>query len=573
MPMPQAPARSSESATAFSWDAARAALGRASEPGLNIAYAAVDRHALGSLQDRVAIRCIGPGDMPKEFTYRDLRQLTQRFSNVLLQLGVGGGDTVFTLLGRVAETYIAALGAVRIGAVYCPLYSVFGPEPIRSRMSAGRARVLVTTRKQYERKVASLREDLPHLEHVLIIDEDGEPPPCTAAFWPMLNAADDAWSSPTAGRDSLALLHFTSGTTGKPKGVLHAHDAVVALYTSARYALDLRPEDVYWCTADPGWVTGTSYGIIAPLVMGATVLVDQQEFDAERWCRILQDYRVNVWYTAPTAIRMLMRLGDEAIRGHDFSRLRVIASVGEPLNGEAVEWGKEVFGTPFHDTWWQTETGAIMIANPAGIQPRKGSMGVPLPGVEASVVQRGAAGGVVALETAGEAGELALRTGWPSMFRGYVDDQERYERSFADGWYLTGDIVKRDEDGCFWFVGRADDAIKSAGHLIGPYEVERVLLAHPAVVDAGVIGVPDPLIHETVKAYVVLKPGVDACEDLRRQLYAHARKSLGPAVAPREIVFRDRLPKTRSGKVMRRVLRAQELGAAAGDLSTLDPNL
>lgn len=307
--------------------------------------------------------------------------------------------------------------------------------------------------------------------------------------------------------------------------------------------------------------------------MGATVLVDQQEFDAERWCRILQDYRVNVWYTAPTAIRMMMRLGDQAIRDHDFSRLRLIASVDELLNAEAVDWGEQVFGMPFHDTWEQTETGAIMIANLAGIQPRLGSMGMPLPGVEASVVHRRAEGGVATVDTPDQAGDLALRTGWPSMFRGYIDEQERYARCFGNDWYLTGDIVKRDADGYFWFVGRTDDAIKSAGHLIGPYEVERVLLAHPAVVDAGVIGVPDPLIHETVKAYVVLKPGVEASEDIRRQLHAHARKSLGPAVAPREIVFRDRLPKTRSGKVMRRVLRAQELGAPEGDLSTLDPNL
>jgi acetyl-CoA synthetase len=270
---------------------------------------------------------------------------------------------------------------------------------------------------------------------------------------------------------------------------------------------------------------------------------------------------------------MMMRLGEQAFRDRDFSRLRLIASVGEPLNAEAVDWGEQVFGTPIHDTWWQTETGAIMIANLAGIQPRKGSMGMPLPGVEAAVVQRGSETGVHKLDVPGQAGELALRGGWPSMFCGYIDEQERYERCFANGWYLTGDIVRRDMDGYFWFVGRADDAIKSAGHLIGPYEVERVLLAHPAVLDAGVIGVPDPLIHEAVKAYVVLKPGVEASEDVRRQLHAHARKSLGPAVAPREIVFRDRLPKTRSGKVMRRVLRARELGLPEGDTSTLDPTV
>jgi acetyl-CoA synthetase len=564
---------SDELGAALSWDAARAALSDASGQVLNIAYAAVDRHALGSQPNRAALRCIGSADTQREFSYEQLRGLTQQFSNVLRHLGLGVGDTVFTLLGRVPETYIVALGTVRIGAIFCPLYSVFGPEPIRNRLSAGRARVLVTTRQQYERKVAGLRESLPNLQHVLIVDKDGDLPPSTVALWPLLNAADEGFSRPTTRRETPALLHFTSGTTGRAKGVLHAHDAVVAHFTSARYALGLCPEDVYWCTADPGWVTGTCYGMIAPLVVGATVLVDQQEFDAERWCGILQHYRVNVWYTAPTAIRMMMRLGEQAFRDRDFSRLRLIASVGEPLNAEAVDWGEQVFGTPIHDTWWQTETGAIMIANLAGIQPRKGSMGMPLPGVEAAVVQRGSETGVHKLDVPGQAGELALRGGWPSMFCGYIDEQERYERCFANGWYLTGDIVRRDMDGYFWFVGRADDAIKSAGHLIGPYEVERVLLAHPAVLDAGVIGVPDPLIHEAVKAYVVLKPGVEASEDVRRQLHAHARKSLGPAVAPREIVFRDRLPKTRSGKVMRRVLRARELGLPEGDTSTLDPTV
>jgi acetyl-CoA synthetase len=374
-------------------------------------------------------------------------------------------------------------------------------------------------------------------------------------------------------RETPALLHFTSGTTGLPKGVIQSHDAVVAHYASAKYALDLNVDDVFWCTADPGWITGTCYGIIAPLVMGATALADSGDFDAERWCRILQDQQVTAWYTSPTAIRMMMRLADEAIRRYDYRRLRFIASVGEPLNAEAVMWGERVFGTPLHDTWWQTETGAIMIANQAHVRPRPGSMGKPLPGIEVAVVERKPEGSIDILDGPGRRGELALRAGWPSMFRGYLNDREGYERCFAEGWYLSGDMVTRDAEGWYWFVGRADDAIKSAGHLIGPNEVERVLLAHPSVADAGVFGVPDPLIHETVKAAVVLKPGMVGDESLRHELHAHARRVLGPAIAPREIAFCDRLPKTLSGKIMRRLLRAQALGLLQGDLSSLDPNL
>ena len=557
----------------FDFDKARAALAGLPGNGLNIAHSAVDRHAEGVRRDHVAIRWIGPTGTPADLTYRQLGESTNRFANVLRQLGVGSGDKVFTLLGRDPAQYITALGTLKLGAMFCPLFSVFGPEPIRSRMLAGEARVLVTSRRQYERKIAPMRASLPGLAHVIIADEDGGAPHSTEPFWSLLDASSDVCPVAATKPETPALLHFTSGTTGIPKGVIHTHDAVVAHYASAVHALDLGPDDMFWCTAHPGWITGTCYGIIAPLVMGATLLADSAEFDAERWCRLLQDHEVTVWYTSPTAIRMMMRLGDEVIRGHDYRRLRFIASVGEPLNAEAVTWGEQVFGTPLHDNWWQTETGAIMIANQAHMPPRPGSMGKPLPGIEAAVVERKRGGGIEILDTPGCRGELALRVGWPSMFQGYLNDRERYERCFAQGWYLSGDMVTRDADGWYWFVGRADDAIKSAGHLIGPTEIERVLLAHPAVADAGVFGVPDPIIHETVKAVVVPKPGTVADEALRRELHAHARRILGPAIAPREIAFRDRLPKTLSGKIMRRLLRAQELGLPQGDLSSLDPNL
>jgi acetyl-CoA synthetase len=351
---------------------------------------------------------------------------------------------------------------------------------------------------------------------------------------------------------------------------MHVHAAVIAHHASAKLALDLQPQDVFWCTADPGWVTGTSYGIIAPLVIGATLIVDEDEFDAGRWYRLLQNQRVSVWYTAPTAVRMLMKVGVDVAHSYDLSRLRFMASVGEPLNPEAVLWGLEALGRPFHDNWWQTETGGIMIANFAAMNIKPGSMGRPLPGIEAAIVRRRKDGGVDCIEDPDTPGELALQGGWPSMFRGYLGEDERYRKCFADGWYLTGDFARRDGDGYYWFVGRTDDVIKSAGHLIGPFEVESVLMEHPAVAEVGVIGKPDAVAMEVVKAFVALKSGYAASEDLRRELLALARTHLGAAVAPREIEFYADLPKTRSGKIMRRLLKARELGLPEGDTSTLE---
>ncbi len=360
------------------------------------------------------------------------------------------------------------------------------------------------------------------------------------------------------------------------------HEAIIAHYATASFALDLHPDDVYWCTADPGWVTGMSYGIIAPLAHGLTVVVDEGDFDARRWYRILAGQRVTVWYTAPTALRMLMRTTPrqgphDLPDSFDLTALRFIASVGEPLNPEAVVWGRDVLGLPVHDNWWQTETGAIMIANFAGCEIRPGSMGRPLPGVEAAVLERGADGQIEVvdgrvrvLQQPGVEGELALRPGWPSMFRGYLHAEEQSAAAFAGGWYLTGDLVRKDADGWYWFVGRADDVIKSAGHLVGPFEVESALMEHPAVAEAGVIGRPDPVAGNIIKAFVSLRPGFEATGATRRELLAFARRRLGPAVAPREIAFDQHLPHTRSGKVMRRLLRARELGLPEGDISTLE---
>ncbi len=545
----------------MSWDEARRALAGLPGGGLNMAHEAVDRHAAGANASRVAIRWLPLEGAPRDFAYADLARLSSRFANVLRGFGVAKGDVVFVLCARIPELYAAVLGGLKLGAIVSPLFSAFGPEPIKTRINMGRGKVLVTTELLYRRKIAKVEREMPTLGHILRVDsEEGRR---------VVAEASDSIEIERTDAETPALLHFTSGTTGTPKGAVHVHGAVVAHYATGKTALDLHPEDIFWCTADPGWVTGTSYGIVAPLVHGVTSIVDEAEFDAERWYRNLQDQRVTVWYTAPTAIRMLMKAGAEVARKYRFPELRFIASVGEPLNPEAVWWGKDVLGLPIHDNWWQTETGDIMIANTPAMDVKPGSMGKPLPGVEACIARR-TDEGVEIVDLPGVEGELALRAGWPSMFRGYLDQEERYRKCFADGLYFTGDLARRDADGYFWFVGRADDVIKSAGHLIGPFEVESALMEHPAVAEAGVIGKPDPMVGEVVKAFVSLRAGFEPSEKLRMELLGHARKRLGAAVAPKEIEFAPSLPRTRSGKIMRRLLKARELGLPEGDTSTLE---
>ena len=558
----------------FSWDTARKMLdGLPQGNGLNIAHEAVDRHAAGCRADKVALRFLDQSLTTTDISYRQLRALTNRFANLLRSLGIGENDRVFALTGRIPAFYITALGALKNRSVFCPLFSAFGPGPIRRRLELGDARVLVTTAALFDGKVAKLLDSLPQLQHVILVDAHGSDAGSGQLldFDEALAAAGDQFDIEPTDPQDMALIHFTSGTTGPPKAAVHVHEAVVAHLATGITALDLHPDDVLWCTADPGWVTGTSYGIIAPLTRGVTSIIDGGTFDSERWYRILEAERVTVWYTAPTAVRMLMRSSADVPGRFDLSALRFAASVGEPLDPEAVVWGEGALGRPIHDNWWQTETGGIMIANYASMDIRPGSMGRPVPGVEAAILARGEDGRaqvhdgqVTVVDRPDCEGELALRPGWPSMFRGYLHDQADYRASFAGGWYLTGDLARRDADGYFWFVGRADDVIKSAGHLISPFEVESALMEHPAVVEAGVIGRPDPIAGQIVKAFVAVASGHVPDDQLRLELIGWGRSRLGAVIAPKEIVFEQHLPKTNSGKIMRRLLRARDLGIPEG---------
>ncbi|SDI53022.1 acetate--CoA ligase [Pseudomonas panipatensis] len=561
----------SEQPGPFFWTTEAAALAGLPGGGLNLAYEAVDRHARGDRAEHIALRLLDGEGGSRDISYAQLSALSNRFANVLRGLGVAPGARLFILCERGLELFLGVLGGLKNGCVVSPLFSAFGPEPIATRLRLGEGSILLTSETLYRRKVAGIRAELPALRHVLVHGQRADERVAHGCLdlQSLMAQADETFSIARTRADSPSLLHFTSGTTGMPKGALHVHGAALTHYVTGKYALDLHPEDIYWCSADPGWVTGTSYGILAPLLLGVTSIVDSAEFDAERWYSILEQQRVSVWYTAPTAIRLLMKAGVALAQRHRFPDLRFIASVGEPLNAEAVWWGKEVLGLPIHDNWWQTETGGIMIANLLAWPIKPGSMGKPLPGVEAAIIEH-REDGTLRFLAAGKVGELALKQPWPAMFRAYLGQEERYRRCFAGNWYLSGDLARRDADGYYWFVGRGDDVIKSAGHLIGPFEVESVLMEHPAVAEAAVVGKPEPLLGELVKAFVALKDGYQPSAALHDELLGHARKRLGAAVAPKELEFQAQLPHTRSGKLMRRLLKARELGLPEGDTSTLE---
>lgn len=556
--------------SAYSWENERKQLsGLPGGKGLNIAYEAVDRHVMGPLRDVIALRCVKRDLSCRDFSYQQLHILTSKFANILTQLGILKGERVFALAGRIPELYIAALGTLKKTAVFCPLFAAFGVEPLFQRLSRGDASVLVTTCQLFRQKVSSLVDRLPSLKYILLTDTDRHVDEMILSLPRLMEDAAEHFVIPPTACEDAALLHFTSGTTGMPKGALHVHNAVLMHYLTGKHVLGLVPGDVFWCTADPGWVTGTSYGIIAPLVNGVTNIVDEEEFDAHRWYTILEQQHVSVWYTAPTAIRRLMRMDIMPREKYHLEHLRYIFSVGEPLHADAVLWGQRHFGMPLRDNWWQTETGGIMIANDPSLLVKPGSMGKPLPGVEAAIAEI-VNDEIHIIQEPERQGHLVLKKGWPSMFRAYLHDEERYRKCFRGDWYITGDLARRDADGYYWFVGRADDIIKTSGHMVGPFEVESALMSHPAVAEAAVIGVPDPVIGELVKAFVVLKPGFLWGTEMEMDIIAFARRQLGPAIAPKLLACVDGLPKTRSGKILRRLLKARELGWAEGDTSTLE---
>ena len=552
----------------FKWDDIYKELDGFEGGGINIAYEVLDRHVKTPLRDKIALFWEGKEGEGEKYTFDDLFRLTNRFANALRKLGIKKGDRIFTYMDRIPEQYICLLGALKLGGVIGPLFSAFGPDALKDRLGDCEAKVLITS-PRLVKTVYEVLDELPALDTLIIVNKSKTPHEYRekeVSYESIMEEGSEEFEIEKTDKEDYAIIHYTSGTTGKPKGVVHVHEAIVGHYATGKYVLDLHPDDIYWCTADPGWVTGTSYGIFGPWSNGVSQVVYEGGFGAGAWYRVIEKYKVTVWYTAPTAIRMLMKAGEEPVRKHDLTSLRYMCSVGEPLNPEAVFWGNKVLGLPIHDNWWQTETGCIQIANYPVQDIKPGSMGRPFMGTTPTILDDNCEKEL----PPGKEGHLALKAGWPSMFRTYWNKKELYDSRFKGEWYITGDRATMDGDGYFWFVGRADDVINTAGHLIGPFEVESALIEHPAVAEAGVIGIPDPLVMEVIKAFVSLKDGYEPSEKLMKDIMKFARKKLHAVASPRQLEFIPSLPKTKSGKIMRRLLKARELGLPEGDTSTLE---
>ncbi|MFH1159407.1 MAG: acetate--CoA ligase [bacterium] len=552
----------------FDWSISEKELGYKHGDLINIGWYCTDRICQMGKGDKLALLWEGSTGTEKRYTYNDIRLATNTIGDFLRSLGIKNEDRVCLFMDKIPELYLGFLGVLKIGAIAQPLFSAFGDESLFIRLDNAQTKAIIT-QKKHAPKVRKILEKMPYLEHIIIVDHDPAKP---------LQSREVAFDLKKAPKvehfeifpthaESPSVLHYTSGTTGQPKGVKHVHYSLIAQYLTTKWVLDLHENDIYWCTADPGWVTGTSYGIIGAFSNGVTQCVLDAGFSADNWYKFIEKHKITVWYSAPTAIRSLMKAGDEVVKKYNLSSLRHLASVGEPLNSEAVIWSEKVFAKPFHDTYWQTETGSIMISNYPGMKIKPGSMGKAFPGITATVVD---AETYQPFGESGKIGLIAIRPGWPSMMRTYWNNEETYQKKFRNGWYLPGDRSSIDSEGYFWFVGRDDDVINTGGHLVSPFEVESALLEHPSVAESAVVSKPDFVNMEVVKAFITLKPGFTASKELDLEIMNFVRKKLSPLAMPQEIEFVDSLPKTRSGKIMRRILHAKEWGEEIGDTSTLE---
>lgn len=553
----------------FKWSLAEEELGYKDGDDINIGWYCSDRICEMGKADKTALIWEGrTKEQHKTFTFNDIRLRSNTIGSFLRNLGVKDQDRVCLFMDKVPDLFIGFLGIVKIGAVAQPLFSAFGDESLFVRLENAGTKTIIT-QKKHAGKVQKILDRLPGLEHVIIIDYDGRKPLREKEIFFDIDNADPVEKLdifPTKA-ESHSLLHYTSGTTGQPKGVKHVHYSLISQYLTTKWVLDLKEDDIYWCTADPGWVTGTSYGIIGPWSLGVTQCVMDSGFSAEAWYAFMERHKVSMWYSAPTAIRSLMKAGDDLIKKFDLSALRHLASVGEPLNAEAVIWSEKVFGKPFFDTYWQTETGSMMICNYPGMKVKPGSMGKPFPGLTGAILDEKT---MEPITEPNKPGLIGFRPDWPACMRTYWNNEETFKKKFSNGWYLTGDKSTIDIDGYYWFVGRDDDVINTGGHLVSPFEVESALLEHEAVAESAVVAKPDDVNMEVVKAFVTLNPGFEATDEMELKIMNFIRKKLSPLAMPQEIEYMEKLPKTRSGKIMRRLLHAQEWGEEIGDTSTLE---
>jgi acetyl-CoA synthetase len=515
---------------------------------INEASDAIDKHRATWRRNKVALYWEGANGATQKFTFYELSELSNKFANVFLKYNIKKGDRVLVFLPRIPECYMAYLGIIKIGAIACSLFTAFGEEGLFDRLNDSEA-VAIITNNELRGRIDKTRYKLPELKNIIIVDED--------SFKKEIDEASTDFRPEKMKENEAAFIVYTSGSTGKAKGVVHSHGGALRRHETGKLVLDYKDEDMFWGTFDMGWANGPVYTLLSAWSNGVTELVYEGKFDPDKWYSLIKKYKVNVLATAPTALRMLMAKGDDIAQKYDLSSIRHIASFGEPLNPEAINWAYKVFKVWPRDVYWQTETGSIMVTNHLGLDLKIGSMGKPLSDIEVKVT---------------ETGELCFKAGWSSMFIAVWKNEKRYAEYFKDGWYHTGDIVKIDPEGYITYVGRNDDLIKTAGERVGPFEIESTLLEYPGIAEAGVIGIPDPngIRGEVIKAFLVLKKGHTPSKEMEENIKKFIKEKLAAHMYPREFEFRDTLPKTQSGKIMRRVLRAQELNLPIGDISTME---
>ena len=530
----------------------------------NIGHICTRQQCEDGLGDKVAMRWISQHGERSTFTFSDLDAQSSRFANALQALGFRKGDVLFTYLPKVPEQFFALLGALKLQLITGTLFSNFGEEALLDRLGDAKAKCVVT-KQSLLRKILRISARLPELRYIILIDGNEEPSDVILHYAAITESASSDFNTPITDPDAPSIVHYTSGSTGKPKGVLHRHGSILHQAGTAQNVFNLRSDDLFWCTADQGWVTGTSYGIIGPWSLGVTQMHYGGAYDGAEWFDLLEKERITVWYTAPTALRMLMREAPDIFNNRNLSALKYVFSVGEPLNPEVIRWARRNFNKDIYDTWFQTETGGIMITNLPGLDIRPGSMGKPVEGIEAAIISDD--GKPVG---DGEQGNLCIKPDWPSQFVTYLNNDEVYRQKFKNGYYYSGDTAYRDKDGYYWFMGRSDDVINTAGHLISPFEVESALLEMDEVAESGVIGAPDELLFEKVVAFVHLHKQYEWSMSLELKLRLHVSNKVSSVATPQEIIVVESIPKNKSGKIMRRVLKAGYLGTDAGDTSTLE---
>jgi len=531
----------------------------------NIAFTCVDRFIDLGQTDQTAIHWLDHDLKETRLTYGEIQRASNRIANLLRSCGIQKGECVSIFLPRSPELVTSFFAILKLEALACILFSTFGESALLDRLADSRTRIIIT-KKSLLNRIKKIAGELKDLTRVLVIDSEEDMDATFRSMPQLLSQQPESFEYPQeVDPETPAFIQYTSGSTGKPKGALHVHQCLESMCASFAEVFAPKPPERYWCTADPAWITGLAYGILAPLAGQTNQIQFTGGFNTQAWLSILQSHKVNIWYTAPTALRMLMKEEAAVFAGYDYSALDRIFSVGEPLNPEIYHWGRKTFGCEIYDNWFQSETGSIMISNKPGQQVRPGSMGKPLSDIQAHILDEQHQ----AVET-GQQGHLCLTGGWPSMFRTYINKETLYREKFFGEYYISGDLAYRDRDGYFWYVSRSDDVINTAGHLVGPFEVESVLLEIEGIVDVAVIGAPDPILFQKIVAFLCLKKDVQWDRAMELKCRVTLSNKVSSTAVPQEYIIVDSIPKNKSGKILRRVLKARYAGEDPGDISTIE---